>query len=386
MPTTEKSLLGRGVLRKGSRGPAVTELQRRLGELGYDPGPPDGFFGPRTEDALYQLQEDYHLRRDGLAGSQVARMLHDAHLSALRQVHTITADDDSYSMAERYGVTPGLVRRLATLGPGRKPVPGSQVVLPVRPVLVQVERHAEGGFEPLRRALVRHRAQVTALVAPWLEVNAGGVVTGKVEPELWALAQELRLPLVARVQVATAQGLLPGGRARRLAAPELARVAARYGLPGLCLSCEALARGERYPLAAWLVALRRALPSGALLYLEAPAEPAPEVVAAASQGAPDRLVLRLPEELSEEGDGRFVRPALRRLPCHRLFLGVSAATPSGQLGARLAQVVRQRFGGLVLYGLGAGGEHVFRVMADLFSVQSSEACAARSRHIHSPGA
>ncbi|MGE5509150.1 MAG: hypothetical protein ACM3RP_11790, partial [Chitinophagales bacterium] len=332
------------------------------------------------------LQEDYHLRRDGLAGRQVASLLRDASLPALRHLHTLGPDEDSYSVAERYGVTPGLVRRLTTLGPGRRLVPGSQLVLPVRPVLVQVERDAEGGLERLRRVLVRHRAQVTALVAPWLELNAGGVVTGKVDPGVWALAQELRLPLVARLKVATSDGLVPGGRVRRLAVPEVARVAARYGLPGVCLAFGELARGERYPAAALLAAVQRALPASTQLYLEAPTAPEGEDLAAAGHCSPDRLVLRLPGEAAGEEAAALVRQALRRFPCHRVFFGLSAATPAGQLGARLAQVVRQSLGGVALYGLGSGPEHVFRVMADLFSVQGSEAATARSGHIQSPGA
>lgn len=39
-------------LTRGSTGPEVSELQRRLIRDGADPGPVDGIFGPRTEAAL----------------------------------------------------------------------------------------------------------------------------------------------------------------------------------------------------------------------------------------------------------------------------------------------------------------------------------------------
>ena len=46
------------VLRSGSNGPAVVTLQKRLQELGYNPGSADGAFGPGTEEALIQFQQE----------------------------------------------------------------------------------------------------------------------------------------------------------------------------------------------------------------------------------------------------------------------------------------------------------------------------------------
>ena len=54
-------------LRKGSSGDAVTEIQRRLTELGYDPNGIDGSFGDGTAAALRAFQE-----RNGLSGTGVA--------------------------------------------------------------------------------------------------------------------------------------------------------------------------------------------------------------------------------------------------------------------------------------------------------------------------
>ena len=33
-------------------------MQRKLAELGYDPGPPDGFMGPRTVTALKNYKRE----------------------------------------------------------------------------------------------------------------------------------------------------------------------------------------------------------------------------------------------------------------------------------------------------------------------------------------
>jgi uncharacterized protein (TIGR02594 family) len=56
------------LLQRGSTGPEVSDLQRRLQELGYSPGPVDGVFGPRTEEAVRAFQRDSGLPVDGIVG------------------------------------------------------------------------------------------------------------------------------------------------------------------------------------------------------------------------------------------------------------------------------------------------------------------------------
>lgn len=48
-------------LRLGDTGPAVAELQELLRANGFDPGPVDGIFGPRTEAAVVAAQRHYGL-------------------------------------------------------------------------------------------------------------------------------------------------------------------------------------------------------------------------------------------------------------------------------------------------------------------------------------
>jgi putative chitinase len=57
-------------LQKGSNGHAVADLQRRLAAAGFDPGPIDGSFGPRTEAAVRRLQAANDLVVDGWVGPQ----------------------------------------------------------------------------------------------------------------------------------------------------------------------------------------------------------------------------------------------------------------------------------------------------------------------------
>jgi peptidoglycan hydrolase-like protein with peptidoglycan-binding domain len=53
----------------------VKALQRQLGVLGFDPGPVDGRYGPRTTDAVKHLQEVSGLEPDGIVGPLTAEVL-----------------------------------------------------------------------------------------------------------------------------------------------------------------------------------------------------------------------------------------------------------------------------------------------------------------------
>ena len=53
----------------------VTELQRALSSAGYDPGPADGKFGPRTETAVIAFQQANGLSADGVVGPETASAL-----------------------------------------------------------------------------------------------------------------------------------------------------------------------------------------------------------------------------------------------------------------------------------------------------------------------
>jgi peptidoglycan hydrolase-like protein with peptidoglycan-binding domain len=56
------------VLRRGSTEPEVRDLQEALKALGHDPGPINGVFGSRTEDAVRAFQQAKGLAADGIVG------------------------------------------------------------------------------------------------------------------------------------------------------------------------------------------------------------------------------------------------------------------------------------------------------------------------------
>lgn len=53
------------------RGEDIAELQSRLNSLGFDPGKVDGIFGPETESAVIDFQQNRHLAEDGKVGPEV---------------------------------------------------------------------------------------------------------------------------------------------------------------------------------------------------------------------------------------------------------------------------------------------------------------------------
>ena len=66
------------VLKQGSKGAQVVNLQTKLKGLGFDPGSADGRFGPATKKALIAFQKSKGLRADGIAGPKTNQALDEA--------------------------------------------------------------------------------------------------------------------------------------------------------------------------------------------------------------------------------------------------------------------------------------------------------------------
>lgn len=64
------------LLRRGSKGSQVADMQQRLIQLGYLNGRADGIFGSLTEQAVRSFQKDHGLTVDGIAGTQTLGALY----------------------------------------------------------------------------------------------------------------------------------------------------------------------------------------------------------------------------------------------------------------------------------------------------------------------
>ena len=65
-------------LKEGAKGRHVETLQGRLKKLGFDPGPIDGDFGPKTEKAVKSFQRDAGEHVDGIVGPKTWAALEKA--------------------------------------------------------------------------------------------------------------------------------------------------------------------------------------------------------------------------------------------------------------------------------------------------------------------
>lgn len=82
------------LLKINSRGEDVKTAQETLKQLGFRPGPIDGVFGGKTENAVIQFQEENNLYADGIVGPTTWGALHSAlqvHLE--EQVQPVIADN-----------------------------------------------------------------------------------------------------------------------------------------------------------------------------------------------------------------------------------------------------------------------------------------------------
>lgn len=63
------------MLKQGSQGARVVELQQQLIDLGYDAGQVDGIFGPNTRAAVISFQRNQGLSADGIVGPRTRAAL-----------------------------------------------------------------------------------------------------------------------------------------------------------------------------------------------------------------------------------------------------------------------------------------------------------------------
>lgn len=129
-------------------GDDVTELQRKLNELGFNAGRPDGIFGPATDAALREFQRGVGVSADGVCGLETLRsfdrlsrsviggdsgaLREQAHISSLQtgiadKVVVLDPGDLLY---------PELTHAIATRLEGRLAALGTQVILtrPATPI------------------------------------------------------------------------------------------------------------------------------------------------------------------------------------------------------------------------------------------------------------
>lgn len=92
------------VLKNGSRGSEVKEVQRKLKQWGYYNGSVDGVFGKGTRDAVVAFQKKNGLKADGIVGKATYKALgmNDAYNALVNGGSSSTSGVGGYSGADVY--------------------------------------------------------------------------------------------------------------------------------------------------------------------------------------------------------------------------------------------------------------------------------------------
>ena len=92
------------LLKEGSVSEEVREIQSLLASRGFDPGPADGIFGPRTTAAVIRFQEQLGLVPDGVVGTLTREALGATDVSQ-RPITVGTIVDLGFVAEKDFGLT-----------------------------------------------------------------------------------------------------------------------------------------------------------------------------------------------------------------------------------------------------------------------------------------
>lgn len=116
--SNDKNSSDKKILRTGSRGQAVTDLQQKLDAEGYYTYNVDGIYGSITASAVRKFQRAHHLTVDGIAGPKTFSALHGTNGDAGNQSHDSSNDQGSsmLSLRDSGSAVKGLQKKLQKAG------------------------------------------------------------------------------------------------------------------------------------------------------------------------------------------------------------------------------------------------------------------------------
>ncbi|MEA5618693.1 peptidoglycan-binding protein [Cronbergia sp. UHCC 0137] len=112
MMATKLILNANEVLRLGSKGSKVRQLQEILQALNLNPGPIDGDFGQRTLASVNRFQQQQGLTRDGVVGPRTQNALN----KSIEQVTQETIQSDSKPIIQKPDISSDSSNKLQVLG------------------------------------------------------------------------------------------------------------------------------------------------------------------------------------------------------------------------------------------------------------------------------
>jgi len=123
-PSSTPKATGHPVLRLGSRGAAVRELQKRLIALHYfDVATADGIFGPGTYHSVIAFQKVQRLARDGVVGPATWAKLARPHVPVPRHRMATASLEVNLARQVLYYIRGGVIKRILDASTGRPGLP-----------------------------------------------------------------------------------------------------------------------------------------------------------------------------------------------------------------------------------------------------------------------
>lgn len=135
--------LWKPVLKVGSSGRDVQELQSLLYQAGYLREMPDGRYGILTEEAVQSLQKDYGLMPDGIVGRRTRETIQKG-VFKNRLVHVAREGETLSDISDLFGVDENIIARSNNLYKACRLWEGQQITILKRAVLGMVSWDTEG--------------------------------------------------------------------------------------------------------------------------------------------------------------------------------------------------------------------------------------------------
>lgn len=177
--------LGKRILRIGSKGNDVRELQQLLAKSGFYFGSVDGVYGILTEEAVLLFQKTFNLRNDGIAGSQLITALKTTSSKLNRIVYTVKTNENLKAISQKHRVSKSAWQVIPGQGnPQRNIYPGMKLLLNQKAVLCSGKK-PEGFPATASLEIGWKLTDDGELVRLKNEYNAGSFQTVATQPETW---------------------------------------------------------------------------------------------------------------------------------------------------------------------------------------------------------
>ena len=153
------------ILKIGSRGTQVMEIQALLNKLGYGVGEIDGIYGPKTAAAVVKFQRYFGLSPTGIVNDDTYKLMNRFLIGY--DTYIIRPGDTSYLIARRYYTT---VASIITANPGINPnnlQVGREIIVPYS--LEVVYTNIDYTYDIMKKDLEGLKARY-----PFIEVASAG--------------------------------------------------------------------------------------------------------------------------------------------------------------------------------------------------------------------